>query len=128
MAHKKTMLALLTDENADEEIPAGLSEKRFKEHVPWTRLMKPGKTLYGENQVELLEYVRNHRETLALKPDDDSIAIYPIYLGREMSQADWESRNAAGAARALMWFKKACRAQPVWSFHCSAMAIWSSEK
>jgi hypothetical protein len=89
MAHKKAMLALLTDETLTKKFPLA-ERKAIKEHVPWTRLMRPGKTTYGESAVELLDYVREHRETLALKPDDESSDL-PIYFGRDMSQQDWES-------------------------------------
>ena len=89
MAHKKSMLALLTDETLTKKFPLA-ERKAIKEHVPWTRLLKPGKTFFGETPVELLDYVRDHRETLALKPDDDGSDL-PVYFGREMSQVDWET-------------------------------------
>jgi hypothetical protein len=89
MAHKKSMLALLTDETLTKKFPVA-ERKAIKEHVPWTRILRPGKTFYGETPVELLDYVRDHRETLALKPDDESSDL-PVYYGREMSQPDWES-------------------------------------
>jgi hypothetical protein len=89
MAHKKSMLALLTDETLTKKFPPA-ERKAIKDHVPWTRILRPGRTFHGETPVELLDYVRDHRETLALRPDDESSDL-PVYYGREMSQPDWES-------------------------------------
>ena len=88
MSHKKSMLALLTDETLTKKFPLA-ERKAIKEHVPWTRLLKPGKTNFGDTQIELLDYVRDHRDTLALKPDDESSDL-PVFFGREMAQQDWE--------------------------------------
>ena len=88
MAHKRAMLALLTDPSLTAKFP--IAERRaIRDHVPWTRLLTPGKTTHGDEQIELLDYVRDHRETLALKPNDDS-SDQPEFIGKEMDQVSWE--------------------------------------
>ncbi len=88
MTHKRAMLALLSDETVTAKFPI-LERKAIREHVPWTRVLAPGKTLHGSEQVELLDYVRGHRETLALKPNDDG-SDEPVFSGGEMDQPSWE--------------------------------------
>ena len=88
MAEKRAMLALLTDDVLTAKFPA-VERKAVREHVPWTRMVVPGKTLHGETTIDLLEYITAHRETLALKPNDDS-SDEPIFIGEEMDQASWD--------------------------------------
>lgn len=88
MSHKRAMLALLTDESLTAKFPAN-ERRAIREHVPWTRVVTAGKTMHGEEQVELLDFIRDHRETLLLRPNDESSDL-PMFVGREIEQADWE--------------------------------------
>jgi hypothetical protein len=88
MAHKRAMLALLTDDALTQKFPAA-ERKAIRDHVPWTRVLAPGKTTRAGETIDLAEYVRSHRESLSLKPNDDSSDL-PVYTGREMEQAAWE--------------------------------------
>ena len=88
MAHKRAMLALLTDEALTAKFPPN-ERKAVRDHVPWTRVLAPGKTTHAGEQVELLDFVRDHRETLALKPNDES-SDEPVVIGRDVDQAFWE--------------------------------------
>ena len=88
MAHKRAMLALLSDGSLTAKFPIA-ERKAVREHVPWTRVLAPGKTMHGDQHVELLDYVRDHRETLALKPNDES-SDEPIVIGRDIDQDSWE--------------------------------------
>jgi hypothetical protein len=88
MAHKRAMLALLSDESLTAKFPPA-ERKSVREHVPWTRLLQPGKTTRGDLQVELMDYVRDNRESLALKPNEDS-SDQPCFVGAEMDQPAWE--------------------------------------
>ena len=88
LAHKKAMFGLLTDETLIAKFPAS-ERKAIREHVPWTRLIKAGKTTYGEKTIDLLEFTVQNRETLALKPNDDYSDLH-TYFGWEMDGAEWE--------------------------------------
>jgi hypothetical protein len=88
MSHKRAMLALLTDDALTAKFPAA-EKKAIKEHVPWTRVVAAGKTMHGEEQIDLLEFIASHRERLALKPNDDS-SDQPVFFGSEMDQVSWE--------------------------------------
>ncbi|MBN1550664.1 hypothetical protein JW979_04310 [bacterium] len=60
-------------------------------NVPWTRLMTNRKTMApdGKTQIDLFDFVRDHRETLVLKPMD----LYGgkgVCVGPVNTQAKWE--------------------------------------
>ena len=88
LAHKKAMFGLLTDEALTAKFPP-VERKAIREHVPWTRLVQATKTTHNEKSVDLIEFITQHRETLALKPNDD-YSDQHTYFGWEMDSAEWE--------------------------------------
>ena len=88
MTHKKALFGLLTDETLTAKFPAA-ERKAIKDHVPWTRLVAPGKTTYHERTVDLLDFIHQHREKFVLKPNDD-YSDQGSFLGSEMDVAAWE--------------------------------------
>ena len=88
MAHKKALFGLLTDETLTAKFPAA-ERKAIRDHVPWTRLVAPGKTTYHERTIDLLEFIHQSREKLVLKPNDD-YSDQHSFAGSELDQAAWE--------------------------------------
>jgi hypothetical protein len=88
LAQKKAMFALLTDESLTGKFPAN-ERKAIRDHVPWTRLVKPGKTAYRDGQIDLIDFIIHNRERLVLKPNDD-ITDEPSFFGWENDQNQWE--------------------------------------
>lgn len=88
MSHKRAMLALLTEESLIAKFPQN-ERKAINEHVPWTRLFVPGKATCGKDQVELIEYTRDRREDLVLRPNDES-SDSPEFVGRDLDSEEWE--------------------------------------
>jgi hypothetical protein len=88
LAHKKAMFGLLTDDALVAKFPAP-ERKAIREHVPWTRLVAATKTTYEDRSVDLPEFIAQHRDRLALKPNDDSSDLH-TYRGWEMDDAGWE--------------------------------------
>ena len=88
LAHKKAMFGLLTDDTLVAKFPAP-ERKAIREHVPWTRLVGATKTTYEDRSVDLPEFIAQHRDRLALKPNDDSSDLH-TYRGWEMDDAGWE--------------------------------------
>jgi hypothetical protein len=88
LAHKKAMFGLLTDDTLVAKFPAP-ERKAIREHVPWTRLVAATKTTYEDRSVDLPEFIAQHRDRLALKPNDDSSDLH-TYRGWEMDDAGWE--------------------------------------
>lgn len=67
---RKSLFALLSDEQVLNWLPAD-EAAAARRHVPWSRQLRPGRTRYQGDTVDLLEFVRAQRDRLVLKPDDD---------------------------------------------------------
>src|SRR6478672_1878997 len=88
LAHKKAMFGLLTDEALTAKFPVA-ERKAIREHVPWTRLVAATKTTYNDQSIDLLEFIAQNRDKLALKPNDDYSDLHS-YFGWEMDDAGWD--------------------------------------
>jgi hypothetical protein len=87
--HKKAFFAVLTDLRH-----AGLFNARehgaIARHVPWTRVVREGRTSKGAETFDLVPWVRRHREGLVLKPNDEYGGA-GVTLGWEMTEAAWDA-------------------------------------
>lgn len=86
--HKKMIFGLLTDGKlqalfTDEEREA------IRRHIPWTRKVQDGMTDYQGKPIDLLAYLRENRQRLVLKPNDD-YGGHGIFIGWESSDSEWE--------------------------------------
>ncbi len=86
LAHKKAIFDLLTDETITAGFPAA-EKKAIRQYIPWTRVVAPGKTVYQDQTVDLLEFILKNREKLVLKPNEDS--------GENHSIKGWQTDDAA---------------------------------
>jgi hypothetical protein len=88
LAHKKAIFDLLTDETITAGFPAA-EKKAIRQYIPWTRVVASGKTVYGDKTIDLTDFILKHRETLVLKPNDDS-GEYHSVRGWETDGLGWE--------------------------------------
>ena len=100
--HKKAFFAVLTDERR-----ASLFSERerqiIRRHVPWTVLVRESTILRDGDTLDLLPYLRRHRERFVVKPNDEYGGT-GVTLGWETSAADWDrALNRAVAERARGW-------------------------
>ena len=98
VSEDKAILALLTDERYAE-----LFEPRERElvaaHVPWTRLVAPGRTRSPSGaRVDLLTFVAANKEGLVLKPAS-STRGEGVVIGRLASPARWLAALSAAMRR-----------------------------
>jgi hypothetical protein len=93
--HKKAFFAVLTDERHESLFSTG-ERALVRAHVPWTRLVREGRTTRDGRPIDLVPYVRQHRAELVLKPNDE-YGGSGVTLGWEASERDWD----AALARAL---------------------------
>jgi glutathionylspermidine synthase len=88
VANNKKLFALLQDPRF-----AHLVEDRERrvidETIPWTRVLRPGRTSYGEWVVDLLQFVSDNRERLVLKPASD-YGGHGVSLGMETEGSQWD--------------------------------------
>jgi glutathionylspermidine synthase len=67
--------------------------------IPWTRILRPGRTRYESWTIDLLPFVADNRERLVLKPASE-YGGHGVALGMETAQEAWEAIIAAHAGRA----------------------------
>jgi len=89
LVHKKASFAVLSDPSYQylfepDEIAA------ITRHIPWTRLVRPSVTTFRGVERNLLELIREHREGLVLKPNDD-YGGHGVFLGWETGPEEWET-------------------------------------
>ena len=87
LANKKSALALLTDP-ATSGVLSPQELTAAQQHLPWTRLVRPGPTTYHGQEVDLLAFAQAHRENLVLKPNDD-YGGHGILCGWQTTDDDW---------------------------------------
>lgn len=88
LSHKKAMFALLTDDALTAKFPIH-ERKAIREHVPWTRVVKAGRTQHREETIEdLLAWIRENREQLVLRPNDEYSDLHS-FIGYEHDEGSW---------------------------------------
>jgi hypothetical protein len=94
--HKKMFFGVLPNERyahlfTDEERAA------IAAHVPWTRRVAEGATDYKGAAVDLVAFVRENRDRLVLKPNDD-FGGHGVHIGWESDEAAWDAALAEALA------------------------------
>ena len=88
MAQKKAMFDLLTDEEITSGFPTA-ERKALQELIPWTRVVRETKTRYKKRTVNLPDFIRQHRQKLVLRPNDDGVD-QNSFRGSELDEAAWD--------------------------------------
>ncbi|HEX3230179.1 MAG TPA: hypothetical protein VHQ95_14485, partial [Pyrinomonadaceae bacterium] len=88
LIHKKSLFAVLT--NARYASLFSTEEREaIRGHVPWTRCLRPGKSDYYGEEIDLLEFINQRRDRLVLKPNDD-YGGHGIYIGWNSDEIGWD--------------------------------------
>lgn len=75
----------------------------FRRHVLWTRVIRDTRTTDPMGElVELLEFVRENREILVIKPNR-SYGGEDVLIGPSISQADWETALERAVSEPAGW-------------------------
>ena len=84
----KYLFALLTDERHDFRFTKE-EEAAIHAHIPWGRILNEGQTLDPQgNRIDLVDYVRDHRDDLVLKPAH-AAGGEGVHLGWRCTDAQW---------------------------------------
>jgi uncharacterized circularly permuted ATP-grasp superfamily protein len=86
--HKKAFFAVLTDER-NREMFSPAERDLIRRHVPWTRLLREGRTTHEGRDIDLVEHVRRNRGGLVIKPNDD-YGGHGVVLGWEADARKWD--------------------------------------
>ncbi len=87
--HKKASFAILTDEKY-ADIFTDKQLEMIGKYVPWTRKVEETKTVFEGGEIDLMEFLRKHRERFLIKPNDD-YGGKGIVLGWEVAEGVWEA-------------------------------------
>lgn len=89
MLYKKGMFAIASDPRYGDlfepEVAAALNR-----HIPWTRKVREGKTVYQGREIDLPEFIADTRERLVLKPNGE-YGGKGVILGWECDDDQWQS-------------------------------------
>lgn len=97
LAHKKAGLAILSDP-VYESLFSDEQLETIRSHIPWTRVVATGRTLFRDEQHDLITLIKNQRERFVLKPNDD-YGGHGVFLGWEMDAAGWQQAIAGALQR-----------------------------
>ena len=87
--HKSCWEVLTSDELASRYF--SIAERQlFRRHVLWTRIVSERRTDTPDGPMDLLEYARDYREELVLKPNR-GYGGAGVHLGAALSQSEWEA-------------------------------------
>jgi hypothetical protein len=94
LLHKKSTFALISDEAVTEAAGISAADRELlARHIPWTRYIERGPTLYQGQEVDLLSFIRAERDHLVLKPNDDYGGA-GVKIGWETDADEWEQTIA----------------------------------
>jgi hypothetical protein len=90
--HKKTSFELLTDGVYESWFTAD-ERQAIRRSIPWTRRMADRLTTYYGDSIELIDFVRQNRRRLVLKPNDD-YGGHGVYFGPQLDERAWDNAIA----------------------------------
>jgi uncharacterized circularly permuted ATP-grasp superfamily protein len=89
VAHKKAGFAILTDP-AYEYLFSPEEIQIFRRHIPWTRCVRTGTTMFEGAQRDLPTLIRLEKDRLVLKPNDD-YGGHGVFIGWESDEGSWNA-------------------------------------
>jgi hypothetical protein len=87
--HKKASFELLTDEAYGSWFTSK-ERAAISGSIPWTRRMADRRTTYDGDSIALIDFVRQNRARLVLKPNDD-YGGHGVYFGPQLDERAWDS-------------------------------------
>src|SRR5262249_30753540 len=87
--HKKAFFAVLSDERR-ARLFDGAQQAIIRRHVPWTAVVREGTVRRDGQDLDLIQYVRQHRDRLVIKPNDEYGGT-GVTLGWETGESAWDA-------------------------------------
>jgi carboxypeptidase Taq len=86
----KSCWEVLTSEDLAARYFSIAERQLFRRHVLWTRIVRERRTDTPDGPMDLLEYIRDYREELVLKPNR-GYGGEGVHLGAALSQGEWDT-------------------------------------
>jgi hypothetical protein len=87
--HKKMLFGILTDERHQHYFTE-TEQAAIAQSIPWTRRVEDVRTTHAGSEIDLLAYIREARNNLVLKPNDD-YGGHGVYIGWESDEREWDA-------------------------------------
>ena len=94
LVHKKSIFSFLTDPHYTK-ILNNVQLQAIRDHIPWTRILRPTTTIYRGQMIDLLEFVRKNQHNFVIKPNDE-YGGKGVTLGFDCSESEWEDAIRIG--------------------------------
>jgi hypothetical protein len=88
MGRRRALFELLTDEAVLRKLSPS-DQDVVRSLVPWTRVVGPRKTDFRGTEVDLLPFLRTHRQQFLLLPDDPA-SQGAVYIAAHLAPQQWE--------------------------------------
>jgi hypothetical protein len=85
--HKKASFEMLTDQ-AHVNWFDKTERDAIRRSIPWTRRLSDRRTTRQDDEIDLLEFVRENRASLVLKPNDD-YGGRGVFIGPRLDEPEW---------------------------------------
>ena len=110
---QKSCWEVLTDPEIAQRYYSADERQVFRRHVLWTRIVSPRKTTRPDGQTgDLLDYIRQDRELLVLKPNR-AYGGEGVVIGHLVGQSEWETAIDAALADPVRWVAQQLASIPV---------------
>ena len=94
--HKKMFFGVLTNERYAHLFTEPEREV-IRRSIPWTRRVEEARTTFKGREVDLLPFLRETRDQLVLKPNDD-YGGHGVHIGWESDESTWDAAIAEALA------------------------------
>lgn len=90
LASSKSIFSLLTTPEFDRFFTENENEMK-RQHLPWTRCLSDAEDFYGHRKVFLIDFLKDEKDTIVLKPSGSSHGARRVHIGRETPDGDWNA-------------------------------------
>jgi len=90
LASSKSIFSLLTTPEFDRFFTENENEMK-RQHLPWTRCLSDAEDFYGHRKVFLIDFLKDEKDTVVLKPSGSSHGARRVHIGRETPDGDWNA-------------------------------------
>jgi len=90
LASSKQLFSLLTTPEFERFFTENENAMK-QQHLPWTRRLADAEDFYGHRKVFLIDFLKDEKDTVVLKPSGSSHGARRVYIGRETPDGDWNA-------------------------------------
>ena len=90
LASSKSVFSLLTTPEYDRFFTENENDMK-RQHLPWTRRLSDAEDFYGHRKVFLIDFLKDEKDTVVLKPSGPSHGARRVHIGKETPDGEWNA-------------------------------------